>query len=65
MQVMTELTDAVQGAKGKTVLYTPQDDLDDVQEVARDQASQGTLKHVYSARPWLGTCMWPKGWIEC
>lgn len=34
---MTELTDAVQGAKGKTVLYTPQDDLENVQQVARDQ----------------------------
>ena len=39
VQVMTELTDAVQGAKGKTVLYAPQDDLEDTQEIARDQAS--------------------------
>ncbi|KAK9814943.1 hypothetical protein WJX73_002724 [Symbiochloris irregularis] len=36
-KVMTELTDAVQGAKGKTVLYAPQEGLDDVQEIARDQ----------------------------
>ena len=45
-QVMTELTDAVQGAKGKTVLYTPQDDLDDVQEVARDQVRHQDSCHL-------------------
>lgn len=36
------MTDAVQEAVGQTMLYTPQQDLSDVQAVARDQVRAGT-----------------------
>ena len=42
-RAMTNVTDAVQEAVGQTMLYTPQQDLSDVQAVARDQASASTL----------------------